>query len=107
MVTDGAISDAAYIRGQNPPIFAVGVTHRRPCRDGPGEVHVPVATDGKVIDPGDPVTGDDDGVLCVRSGWVEAVFEAASAKFDAEPKQRANTQAGTHEASRGTGGVTR
>ena len=99
VVINGAIRDAAYIRGQNLPVFAVGVTHRGPYKNGPGEINVAVAINGMVIEPGDLVVGDDDGVLCVPFGQVEAVFKAAAAKFDAEQKQMANIEAGTHDAS--------
>jgi regulator of RNase E activity RraA len=99
VVINGAIRDAAYIRGQNLPVFAAGVTHRGPYKNGPGEINVPIAVDGMVIAPGDLVLGDDDGVLCVPFDQVEAVFKAATAKFDAEQRQIANIQAGTHDAS--------
>ena len=99
VVINGAIRDAAYIRGQNLPVFAVGVTHRGPYKNGPGEINVAVAINGMVIEPGDLVVGDDDGVLCVPFGQVEAVFKAATAKFDAEQKQMANIEAGTHDPS--------
>ncbi|HEX2726170.1 MAG TPA: RraA family protein [Beijerinckiaceae bacterium] len=99
VVINGAIRDAAYIRGQNLPVFAVGVTHRGPYKNGPGEINVPVAIDGMVIEPGDLIIGDDDGVLCVPFDQIESVFKAATAKFDAEQKQMANIQAGTHDAS--------
>ena len=65
-------------------MFAAGVTHRGPYKNGPGEINVPVAIDGMVIEPGDLVLGDDDGVLCVPFDQVEAVFEAATAKYEAE-----------------------
>ena len=99
VVINGAIRDAGYIRGQKLPVFAAGVTHRGPYKNGPGEINVPVAIDGMVIAPGDLVLGDDDGVLCVPFDQVEAVFKAATAKYDAEQKQIANIQAGTHDAS--------
>ncbi len=99
VVINGAIRDAAYIRGQALPVFAAGVTHRGPYKNGPGEINVPVAINGMVIAPGDLVLGDDDGVLCVPFDHVEAVFKAATAKYDAEQRQIANIQAGTHDAS--------
>ena len=52
-----------------------------------------------VIAPGDLVLGDQDGVLCVPFDQVEAVFKGATAKYDAEQRQIANIQAGTHAAS--------
>jgi regulator of RNase E activity RraA len=99
VVINGAIRDAAYIRGQNLPVFAAGVTHRGPYKNGPGEINVPIAIDGMVISPGDLVLGDDDGVLGVPFDRVDEVFKAATAKYDAEQRQIANIQAGTHDAS--------
>lgn len=99
VVVNGAIRDAAYIRGQGFPVFAAGVTHRGPYKNGPGEINVPVAIDGMVIAPGDLVLGDDDGLLCVPFDDADAVFAAASAKHEAEQRQMANIQAGTHDAS--------
>jgi RraA family protein len=99
VVINGAIRDAAYIRGQKLPVFAAGVTHRGPYKNGPGEINVPIAIGGMVIEPGDLIIGDDDGILCVPIDHVEAVYKGATAKFDAEQKQMANIQAGTHDAS--------
>ena len=99
IVINGAIRDAGYIREQSLPVFSAGITHRGPYKNGPGEINVPVAIDGMVVEPGDLVLGDDDGVLCVPFDQVEAVFKGATAKYDAEQRQIANIQAGTHDAS--------
>jgi regulator of RNase E activity RraA len=48
---DGAVRDAAAIRAGSLPVFAAGVTHRGPYKDGPGEVNVPIAVDGMVVHP--------------------------------------------------------
>lgn len=94
MVIDGAVRDLAWIRENGFPVFAAGVTHRGPYKDGPGEINVPVAIDGMVIHPGDLVVGDEDGVLAVPLDEAEAVLAAASAKNAAEAKQYAATLAG-------------
>ncbi|WP_458094298.1 RraA family protein [Roseomonas sp. WA12] len=99
VVINGAIRDSAAIRAQDFPVFAAGVTHRGPYKDGPGEINVPVAIDGMVIAPGDLVLGDDDGLLCVPFEEAEAIHAAASAKHAAEEGQMANIAAGTHDAS--------
>lgn len=99
VVINGAIRDAGHIRGQKVPVFAAGVTHRGPYKNGPGEINVPIAIDGMVIEPGDLIIGDDDGLLCVPFDQTDTVFKAATAKFDAEQKQIANIEAGTHDAS--------
>ena len=99
IVINGAIRDSAAIRAQPFPVFAAGVTHRGPYKDGPGEINVPIALDGMVVEPGDLVLGDDDGLLCVPCAEVEAIHAAATAKAAAEAKQMANIEAGTHDAS--------
>jgi RraA family protein len=99
IVINGAIRDSAEIRAQDFPVFAAGVTHRGPYKDGPGEINVPIAIDGMVIAPGDLILGDDDGLLCVPLAEAETVLAAAAAKHAAEVKQIANIEAGTHDAS--------
>lgn len=99
IVINGAIRDSAAISAQAFPVFAAGVTHRGPYKDGPGEINVPVALDGMVIAPGDLVLGDDDGLLGVPLDEAEAVHAAASAKQAAEERQMANILAGAHDAS--------
>lgn len=99
IVINGAVRDAGFIRGQRFPVFAAGVTHRGPYKNGPGEINVPIAIDGMVIEPGDLVIGDDDGLLCVPFDDVDRVLMAATAKYQAEQKQIENIKAGAHDSS--------
>jgi RraA family protein len=87
IVINGAIRDAASIGAGDFPLFAAGVTHRGPYKDGPGEVNVPIALDGMVIEPGDLMIGDEDGLLCVPFDQVGEVYDRAHAKHAAEQKQ--------------------
>jgi RraA family protein len=63
VVIEGAIRDVAGIAQLALPCYARGVTHRGPYKDGPGEINVPVSIGGMVIQPGDIVVGDEDGVV--------------------------------------------
>lgn len=85
-VLDGAIRDAAEIRAGSLPIFAAGVTHRGPYKDGPGEINCPIAVDGMVVCPGDIIVGDEDGVLCIPMDVAEDVYQAAAEKNAQEQK---------------------
>ena len=87
IVINGAIRDAASVGAGDFPLFAAGVTHRGPYKDGPGEINVPIAMGGMVSEPGDLVIGDDDGLLCVPFDQVAEVYERAYAKHAAEQKQ--------------------
>ena len=68
---------------------------------------MPVAIDGMVIEPGDLVLGDGDGLLCVPYDATAAVYEAASAKQKVEEREiaasaqrRARSRVGRHAAAR-------
>ena len=97
IVIHGAVRDVAYIRSRSLPVFAAGITHRGPYKDGPGEINVPVAIEGMVIHPGDLVLGDDDGVLCVPFDDCDQVYAAAKAKYDAEQHSMQAILAGTDD----------
>jgi len=60
---------------------------------------VPIALDGMVIEPGDLILGDDDGLVCVPFAELETVYAATVAKAAAEAKQMAAIEAGTHDAA--------
>jgi regulator of RNase E activity RraA len=98
-VLDGAIRDVEAFLEVNLPMFAAGVSHRGPYKDGPGEINVPIALDGMVIEPGDLVIGDWDGVLAVPFDEVEGALARTQAKQDAEVKQMAEIKAGTSDRS--------
>ncbi len=84
LVIDGAIRDVAEIAERDFPIYARGVTHRGPYKDGPGEINVPVSVGGMVVNPGDIVVGDMDGLLAIPQTGVEDLIVRARAHLDAE-----------------------
>lgn len=94
IVINGAVRDSAWIRENSLPVYAAGVTHRGPYKDGPGEINMQVALAGMVIEPGDLMLGDDDGVLCVPFDHTATIYKAAKAKHEAEEKTLAATMAG-------------
>ena len=84
VVLDGAIRDSAAFREDGFPCYARGVCHRGPYKDGPGEVNVPVSISGMVVQPGDIVVGDDDGVVFIAPHEAEAVAAASRHKLTEE-----------------------
>ncbi len=99
LVLNGAIRDAEALREVNHPVFAAGVTHRGPYKDGPGEINVPIAIGGMVVHPGDIVIGDGDGVLCVPMDEADEILPKAQAKLAAETAQMEAIAKGTNDRS--------
>jgi RraA family protein len=77
LVIDGAIRDVGAIRQRDFPVYARGVTHRGPYKNGPGEINVPVTVGRMVVNPGDIVVGDEDGLLAIAPGDVDSVIAGA------------------------------
>jgi regulator of RNase E activity RraA len=99
IVINGAIRDAGALRAGDFPVFAAGVTHRGPYKDGPGEINVPIAIDGMVIEPGDLVIGDEDGLLCVPYAEAANLLAAAQAKQEVEARMVAGIADGSYDRS--------
>lgn len=97
VVINGAIRDSDVIGKDSFPVFAAGVTHRGPYKDGPGEINVPIAIDGMVIHPGDLIIGDADGILCVPLAQVEKMLAAAEQKQVIESRMIADIASGTYD----------
>ncbi|MEO8546326.1 MAG: RraA family protein [Burkholderiaceae bacterium] len=84
VVLDGAIRDIAEIRERDFPVYARGINHRGPYKDGPGEINVPVSIGGMVVNPGDIIVGDQDGLLAFPVAGVESLIERAKAQLRKE-----------------------
>lgn len=95
VVLNGAVRDSEWIAQNSLPVYAAGITHRGPYKDGPGEINVPVSMNGMVIHSGDIVIGDRDGVLAVPYAEAEEILHRAQAKHRAETQQLADIEAGT------------
>ncbi|MER2039849.1 MAG: RraA family protein [Solibacillus sp.] len=79
-VVDGVIRDLAATREIDFPVFALGTTVAAGNKHGGGAVGVPVSVGGVVVEQGDYIIGDIDGVIVVPQRQIEAVIEAAEAK---------------------------
>lgn len=77
-VLDAAIRDTAAFYDADFPCHARSVSHRGPYKLGPGAINVPVSIGGQVVNPGDLVIGDEDGVVTFAVGQATALLEAVA-----------------------------
>lgn len=84
IVINGAIRDLDALRGHPLAVFAAGVTHRGPYKNGPGEINFPIAISGMVVQSGDIMVGDADGLVCVPAADAAEICDLAEAKFKKE-----------------------
>ena len=64
-VFDAAIRDVEAFEKHRFPCWARGVNMRGPYKDGPGSINVPVSIGGMVVNPGDVILGDCDGIIAL------------------------------------------
>ncbi|MEK4698020.1 RraA family protein [Solibacillus sp. FSL R7-0668] len=92
-VVDGVIRDLAAARAIDFPVFSLGTTVAAGNKNGGGAVGGPVAIGGVVVQSGDYVIGDIDGVIIVPQEDIEQIIEAAEAKVQ---KDEAREQEALH-----------
>jgi regulator of RNase E activity RraA len=88
VIVDGAVRDVDALAELGLSVFARGVSPAGPFKNGPGVVGCPVACGGVVVQPGDVVVGDADGVTVVAQDDLAACLEAAEAKLASESDLR-------------------
>lgn len=87
IVVDGCVRDLDGIEDIGIPIYAKGVTPQGPYKNGPGEINFPIACGGQVINPGDILVGDADGIVVIKPEDAEEILELAKHKLEVETKK--------------------
>ena len=64
-VFDGAIRDVDAFEKHKFPCWARGVNMRGPYKDGPGSINTSISIGGMVVNPGDIILGDCDGIIAL------------------------------------------
>ena len=84
VVTDGLVRDVAETREVGLAVFSIGLTPVGPTKESAGQINVPISCGGVIVNPGDIIVGDEDGVVVVRKDEAEAVLERTHARMELE-----------------------
>jgi regulator of RNase E activity RraA len=84
VVTDGLVRDVAETRASGLPVFAIGLTPVGPTKEGSGQINLPVSCGGVIVNPGDIIVGDEDGVVVVHREEAAGVLERVHARMRLE-----------------------
>lgn len=87
IVIDGAIRDCIEIEKSGVPVFCRAVSPLGGGKEGPGQVNLPISCGGVVVNPGDVVVGDGDGIVVIPKSQLEHSLDGAYKKTKAEEKR--------------------
>jgi 4-hydroxy-4-methyl-2-oxoglutarate aldolase len=65
LIADGAVRDADALLAMGFPVWSTSIHASHPDKRGAGAVNVPIVIDGAIVNPGDIIVADADGVLAI------------------------------------------
>jgi regulator of RNase E activity RraA len=80
VIVDGAIRDKLELLELDYPVFSAGFNPAGPTKFVPGRINHPISCGGTVVNPGDLVVGDADGVVVIERAKAPAMMALAVKK---------------------------
>ena len=94
LVIDAGVRDTADLRSMGFPVWSGYVSCEGTVKASAGSVNVPVVLGGQLVDPGDVICADDDGVVIVPRAGAEQALQSSLARIAKEAATRKRLNSG-------------
>ncbi|MDE0319028.1 MAG: 4-carboxy-4-hydroxy-2-oxoadipate aldolase/oxaloacetate decarboxylase [Acidimicrobiaceae bacterium] len=94
LVMDAGVRDTLDLRAMGFAVWSRHVSCEGTVKNTPGSVNVPISISGVIIEPGDVVCADDDGVVAVPRTEADWALKQSNTRLENETVSRARLQAG-------------